>query len=176
MNSAGNSLILIGMPGAGKSTIGILLAKLLAKDFVDTDLLIQLQQNNTLQNIVDNEGYLKLREIEEDVLLNTYYSNHIIATGGSAVYSDKSMAHLKQFGEVVFLDVPLPDLIARVKNIDTRGLARRPGQTFSELYNERYALYQKYADIKVDCGGKDQDEIVEDIISAFAALPEPKMY
>jgi shikimate kinase len=168
MNQFSTSLILIGMPGAGKSTIGILLAKSLAKDFVDTDLLIQLQQNKTLQDIVDNEGYLALREIEEQVLLNTHYGNHIIATGGSAVYSDKSMHHLRQFGQVVFLDVPLAELTIRIKDFDTRGLARKPNQSLAELYNERRALYQQYANITVNCSGKNQDQILEEIIYAEA--------
>lgn len=164
MNQFSTSLILIGMPGAGKSTIGILLAKTLAKDFVDTDLLIQLQQNKTLQDIVDNDGYLALREIEEQVLLNTHYANHIIATGGSAVYSDKSMHHLRQFGQVVFLDVPLAELTERVKDFDTRGLARKPNQSLAELYSERRALYQQYANITVNCSGKTQAQILEEII------------
>ena len=168
MNQFSTSLILIGMPGAGKSTIGILLAKSLAKDFVDTDLLIQLQQNKTLQDIVDNEGYLALREIEEQVLLNTHYGNHIIATGGSAVYSDKSMHHLRQFGQVVFLDVPLVELTVRIKDFDTRGLARKPNQSLAELYNERRSLYQQYANITVNCSGKNQDQILEEIIYAEA--------
>jgi shikimate kinase len=164
MNQFSTSLILIGMPGAGKSTIGILLAKSLAKDFVDTDVLIQLQQNKTLQDIVDNEGYLTLRAIEEHVLLNTHYPNHIIATGGSAVYSEKAMYHLRHFGQIVFLDVTLAELSARVTNIGTRGLARKPNQSFEELYNERRALYQHYANITIDCNGKTQAQILEDII------------
>lgn len=164
MNQFSTSLILIGMPGAGKSTIGIVLAKALAKDFVDTDVLIQLQQSKTLQDIVDNEGYLKLREIEEQVLLSTHYPNHVIATGGSAIYSDKSMQHLRQFGQIVFLDVPLTELTERVKDIDTRGLARHPNQSFADLYHERRALYLQHANITIDCSGKSQAEILEDII------------
>lgn len=168
MNQFSTSLILIGMPGAGKSTIGVLLAKTLAKDFVDTDLLIQLQQSKTLQDIVDTEGYLKLREIEEQVLLKTSYPNHIIATGGSAVYSDKAMQHLRHFGQIVFLDVPLEELTARIKDLETRGLARKPNQSLAELYNERRALYQQYANITINCSGKHQEDIVELIISEEA--------
>lgn len=164
MNQFSTSLILIGMPGAGKSTIGVLLAKALAKDYVDTDVLIQLQQNKTLQEIVDVEGYLTLRDIEEQTLLNTHCPNHIIATGGSAVYSEAAMHHLRHFGQIVFLDVPLEELIARVKDFDTRGLARQPNQSLVELYHERRALYQAYANITINCSGKTQEEILMQII------------
>jgi len=164
MNQFSTSLILIGMPGSGKSTLGILLAKLLAKDFVDTDVLIQLQQNKTLQDIIDDAGYLALRDIEEQVLFNTHYPNHIIATGGSAVYSEKAMQHLRHYGQIIFLDVALNELSARINNIDTRGLARKPNQSFEELYLERRALYQRYATITIDCTGKSQHQILDEII------------
>lgn len=164
MNHFSTSLILIGMPGAGKSTIGLLLAKALAKDFVDTDLLIQLKAGKTLQDIVDNQGYLQLRAIEEQVLLQAHYPNHVIATGGSAVYSDASMHHLRQFGQVIYLDVALEDLQDRIKDLDTRGLARHPDQSFTELFNERRALYEKYADIRIDCKNKSPERIIEEII------------
>lgn len=164
MNQFSTSLILIGMPGAGKSTIGVMLAKALAKDFVDTDVLIQLQQSKTLQDIVDTDGYLTLRAIEERVLLNTHYPNHVIATGGSAVYSEKAMHHLRHFGQIVFLDTPLIELSARIKDFDSRGLARKPNQSLAELYDERRTLYQTYANITVNCSGKTQEEILTDII------------
>jgi len=164
MNQYSTSLILIGMPGAGKTTLGILLAESLSKDFVDTDRLIEQQQQKTLQDIVDSQGYLALRAIEENVLLNMHYPNHIIATGGSAVYSDKVMQHLRHFGQNIFLDVPLSELSARVNNINTRGLARKPDQSFEDLYNERRALYQQYASITIDCAGKTREEILEEII------------
>lgn len=164
MNEFSTSLILIGMPGAGKSTIGIVLAKALAKDFVDTDLLIQLQQSKTLQDIVDNQGYMKLREIEEQVLLNTHYPNHVIATGGSAIYSENAIHHLRQFGQIIFLDVPLAELTERVKDVATRGLARQPNQNFADLYHERRALYLQHANIIIDCRGKTQAQIIDDII------------
>jgi len=170
MNQFSTSLILIGMPGAGKSTIGIVLAKALAKDFVDTDLLIQVQHSKTLQDIVDNEGYLKLRNIEEQVLLNTHYPNHVIATGGSAVYSESAMQHLGHFGQIIFLDVPLIELVERVKDIDTRGLARQPNQSFADLYYERRALYQTHANITIDCTGKNQAQIIDEIIYAEAEV------
>lgn len=164
MNSFSTSLILIGMPGAGKSTLGVMLAKALAKNFVDTDVLIQLQQGKTLQDIVDTDGYLKLREIEEQVLVNAHYANHIIATGGSAVYSSAAMQHLRHFGPIVFLDVGLDELRSRIKDFDTRGLARKPNQGLEELYDERRALYQTYATITINCNGKSQEQILAEII------------
>lgn len=170
MNQFSTSLILIGMPGAGKSTIGIVLAKALAKDFVDTDVLIQLQQSKTLQDIVDNQGYLKLREIEEQVLLNTHYPNHVIATGGSAIYSERAIHHLRQFGQIIFLDVPLAELTERVQDINTRGLACKPDQSFADLYYERRTLYLQYANIIIDCSGKNQAQIIDDIIYAEAEV------
>ncbi len=164
MNKFTTSLILIGMPGAGKSTIGLLLAKALAKDFVDTDLLIQLREEKTLQDIVDNHGYLHLRSIEEDVLRQANYPNHIIATGGSVVYSSAAMEHLRHFGQTVFLDVPLPELHRRIHDFETRGLARQPGQSLDELFHERRALYEKYADISINCYDKTPEQIIDEII------------
>lgn len=162
----GNSLILVGMPGAGKSTIGVLLAKELVKEFVDTDLLIQLSEGKSLQDIIHDHGYEYLREVEERVLLSANYMNHIIATGGSVVYSDAGMRHLKRSGRVVFLDVPLEELERRVHNYATRGIACPPGQTLPDLYRERRVLYHQYADIVVNCTHKSQDELVSEIIYA----------
>jgi shikimate kinase len=153
------NLILIGMPGAGKSTVGVILAKLTARDFVDTDLLIQTSQQRTLQDIVDNDGYLALRSIEGDVLQQLELRNCVIATGGSAVYSDAAMVHLKKDGTVVFLDVDAATLEARVHDFRTRGLAKRPDQDFSDMFRERYDLYTKYADIVVNCVGLSQEEV-----------------
>lgn len=164
----GSSLILVGMPGAGKSTIGLLLAKELVKAFVDTDILIQLREGKALQDIVDDYGYQHLREVEEQVLLESQYLNHVIATGGSVVYSDAGMQHLRTAGRIVFLDVPLEELERRVHNFASRGIARAPGQTLMDLFEERRALYQRYADITIECGSKHQDDIVSEIIYSEA--------
>lgn len=158
------SLILIGMPGAGKSTLGLLLAKNLAKDFVDTDLLIQLEHRKTLQDILHEQGYLALREHEEKVLLNAHYPNHVIATGGSAVYSEVAMHHLKQFGPIVFLDVTIDALEQRIHNMNSRGIARPAGQSFAEVYAERRPLYLRYADIIIDCDHKHIEQLVDEVI------------
>jgi len=157
------SVVLIGMPGAGKSTVGVLLAKKIALDFTDTDLLIQTRHGHALQNIVDTQGYLALRKIEETVILSMNCDHQVIATGGSAVYSAAAMDYLKKHAVAVFLDVALEDIKKRVRDFDSRGIARRADQTFDDLFGERVPLYQKYADITIDCQNKNQDEIAEEI-------------
>lgn len=162
-------IVLIGMPGAGKSSLGVLLAKATMKDFVDTDMIIQLRANQSLQSIVDNSGYLTLRELEEVVLLDLSVQQHVIATGGSAVYSEKGMAHLKTLGPIVYLRVSLEELKRRVKDLPTRGIAAIPGKTLDDLYAERCPLYEKYADITIDCDGKTAEQVVEEIVQAVAS-------
>jgi shikimate kinase len=158
------SIVLIGMPGAGKSTVGVMLAKLTCRSFIDTDVLIQSSQGRPLQDIVDREGHLALRAIEEQVILQFDCRNCVIATGGSAVYSPAAMAHLKQHGILVFLDADQPVLEARVRDLDTRGLAKRPDQSFSQLFEERVPLYAKYADVTITCGRLTHEEVCARII------------
>jgi shikimate kinase len=167
MEKSDSNIVLIGMPGAGKSTVGVILAKRTSRDFVDTDLLIQITQKRSLQDIVDNDGYAALRDIEEAALITLSVQNCVIATGGSAVYSSSAMTRLKSVGRVVFLDVDLPVLEARVHDFATRGLAKRPDQSFADLYCERSALYTKYADITIKCGKLTQEEVCSEIISRF---------
>ena len=161
------SVILIGMPGAGKSTLGILLAKDLGLDFLDTDVAIQVKEENTLQEILEQRGYLALRAVEENVLLTTDCHGKVIATGGSAVYSDKGMAYLKSCGTVIYLDVPLGELRRRIHNYETRGIARRPDQSFASLFEERAVLYRKYADITAVCGDLEPGEMVVQVLEAL---------
>lgn len=158
------------MPGAGKSTVGVLLAKQTSKDFVDTDVLIQVAEGRLLQDIVDSEGYLVLRAIEERVLLGLSCCNCVVATGGSAVYSDAAMQHLKTGGMTVFLDVDIATLNSRVHDYETRGLAKRPEQSFAELFEERLLLYRKYADLTVNCIGLTQEEVCSKIITGMRLL------
>jgi shikimate kinase len=164
---AAPSVILIGMPGAGKSTIGVLLAKELGLGFVDTDLLIQIREGVTLQQILDRSDYLNLRHIEEEVLLELD-CHGLVATGGSAVYSEVSMEHLRGCGPIVYLDVPVDVLRRRIHDYDRRGIARRPDQSFADLFAERTALYRRHADVTVTCTDHLPGAVVDDIVRALA--------
>ncbi len=161
------NLVLIGMPGSGKSTVGVLLAKRLGLGFVDTDLVIQQQQGRTLQDIVDQDGYQRLRQIEEQVLLGLKVTGHVISTGGSAVYSSAAMELLRQDGFVVFLDIPLDEVVARIGDYSTRGISRRPDQTLAELFEERFALYTRYADVTIRGPGLSHDDVCDAVISSI---------
>ncbi|MBL7077329.1 MAG: shikimate kinase [Kiritimatiellae bacterium] len=160
-----DNIVLIGMPGAGKSTIGVMLAKRMAKDFIDTDVLIQVVTAHSLQHILDENGYLGLRDVEEKVILSLDCDNHVIATGGSAAYSDRAMHHLASQGTTVFLDVSFDVIETRVNDFGTRGIARREDQSFRDLFEERRPLYERYAEIAVECGTKNQDEVCDEILA-----------
>lgn len=160
------NIVLIGMPGVGKSTVGVILAKHSARAFIDTDVLIQTEQKTTLQQIVDTSGYLQLRKIEEDALLRLQCDNTVISTGGSAVYSDAAMQHLRAIGVIVYLQLDLPALEQRVADFSLRGLAKRADQSFADLYAERTPLYAKYAEVRIDCGHKTVEEICGEILAA----------
>lgn len=162
-----SNLTLIGMPGAGKSTVGIILAKMLSFGFVDTDILIQISQQKSLQQIINESDHLNLRRIEEIEILSINTANHVIATGGSAAYSEKAMTHLHAISEIYFLKVEFGDILKRIRNFKTRGIAKSEDQTFLELYNERQVLYERYADATIDCSGLDQEEIAEKIAKNY---------
>jgi shikimate kinase len=162
------NVVLIGMPGSGKSTTGAILAKMTSRGFIDTDVLIEAKEGRTLQTIVDQDGYLALRAIEERVLLELNCRDHVIATGGSAVYSQAAMEHLRKQGVIVFLDMDLDTLKARVTDFGARGLAKRSDQSLSDLFAERSALYRQYADITVDCAVCGHEEVCARIIDALS--------
>lgn len=149
------------MPGAGKSTTGIILAKNLSMGFLDTDVLIQINRGKSLQTILDETGYMNLRKIEEEEILRINIGGTVIATGGSAVYSAAAMGHLKSVSTVVFLRAGLDDLRKRITNFETRGIAKGEGQSFGELFEEREVLYRLYADITIDTAGVSQDHTAE---------------
>ncbi len=160
-----SNLVLIGMPGSGKSTIGVILAKRSSHDFLDTDVLIQSVEHRSLQDILDKEGYLRLREIEARVLQGINVQNHVISTGGSAVYSDAAMQHLKRNGTCIYLDVSVDTLRSRITDYETRGIAKRPDQSFADLFEERTQLYRKYADITIRGDGMNQDAVCDAILA-----------
>lgn len=166
MNNKSN-IVLIGMPSCGKSVTGVVLAKILNKKFVDVDLMIQERAGKGLQAIINEDGIDAFKKLEEEVLLTVDFTNAVIATGGSAIYYDAAMEHLKINGTVVYIDVPIEDIKKRLKNIKTRGVAMGKGQTLDDLYNIRKPLYEKYADITVKSYNKNSmEDTVEAILAA----------
>lgn len=158
-----SNIVLIGMPGAGKSTVGVVLAKRLGCDFLDTDVLIQARQGRRLQEIIGTEGLSTFRQIEEATLLGLDCRGTVIATGGSAVYSEGGMAALKAKGTIVFLDLPLEELQRRVRDMDTRGMVIDPGETFADLFARRCPLYRRWAEITIDGRGRSVEELAAEI-------------
>ena len=140
-----NSISLIGMAGAGKSTVGRELANILNFRLIDSDVLIEEQQGKSLQKILDDEGYIRLREIENSVLKNLHFKEIILSTGGSAVYSDEAMKHIQQNSKVIFLDVSFNEILERVPNFHERGFAKAPSQSIEDAFEERQELYNKYS-------------------------------
>lgn len=162
-----SNITLIGMPGAGKSTVGIILAKNLTFGFIDTDVLIQINQQRSLQQIINESDHLNLRTIEEKEILKLNIDKHIIATGGSVPYSRKAMAHLKSISKIVFLNVSYEELERRIKNFATRGISKSPDQTFRDLYEERQIMYRKHADMTVDCNKIDQEQVAIEVTNLY---------
>ncbi len=161
------NIILIGMPAVGKSTIGVLLAKTLILSFTDTDLLIQEKYKKSLCDIINENGTKAFLDIEEDVILNSDFHNSVIATGGSAVYGENAMKKLKASGKVIYLDLSLEEIRKRIGDIKSRGVVLTKGTTVEDIFNDRKALYEKYADIKIDCNNLTAEECVEKIISVL---------
>ena len=145
-----NNVTLIGMPGSGKSTVGVLLAKALGYQFIDTDLVLQQLEGALLQDILDQRGVEAFLDAEEAAVRDLDCAKSVIAPGGSVVCRSGGMARLKELGPVVYLHVPLPELIRRVDNITTRGIAMAPGQTLADVYAQREPLYRQYADLTVE--------------------------
>lgn len=159
------NLILIGMPGAGKSTVGVLLAKQLGLDFVDTDLLLQRRLGLRLQQMINLQGLHSFRKAEEEMLLDLDCDQTLIATGGSVIYSQRGMQHLKRLGQVAYLKISLPRLEQRLSDMGQRGVVIAPGQSFADLYAERTPLYEKYADICVDIDALGVEDVLQKIES-----------
>lgn len=162
-----NNIILIGMPGVGKSTIGVILAKVLGYQFIDADLLIQKEEGKLLKDIIREKGTDGFIEVENRVNSHIEASRSVIATGGSVVYGAEAMEHLKEIGVVVYLKQNLWHLEKRLRNIKGRGVVLRDGQTLADLYEERTALYEKYADVTVDEHGLNIEETLEAVQQAL---------
>ena len=161
------NIILIGMPGVGKSTIGVILAKVLGYQFLDADLLIQKSEGKLLKDIIAEKGTEGFIQVENRVNSRIEAENAIIATGGSVVYGKEAMEHLKSIGTVVYLKQSLPVLEKRLRNIRNRGVVLKKGQTLKDLYREWTALYEKYADVTVDEYGLDIEETVQAVQKAL---------
>ena len=160
-----NNITLIGMPGCGKSTVGVLLAKALGLQFMDTDLLIQQKYKKFLWQLIDEQGTEAFKRMEAGVLLSLGCENTCIATGGSAVYSGEAMRHLQGMSRIVFIDLPCGEIERRVADIRGRGVVIDKGKTLPGLYDERRPLYRKYADITADARGMGVEELLEEIVS-----------
>ncbi|MDA9204699.1 shikimate kinase [Gammaproteobacteria bacterium] len=158
-----NSISLIGMAGAGKTSVGKELARTLGFSFIDSDALIEKQHGKSLQNILDDEGYIKLREIENIALKSIQFNKTILSTGGSAVYSDEAMEHIQQNSKVIFLEVPFSQILERVPSFLDRGFAKAPNQSVENAFGERQELYKKYSDSVVS-NTKDLNSCVSKIV------------
>lgn len=159
-----SNLILIGMPASGKSTVGVILAKVIGYDFIDSDLLIQRREGMRLSEIIKRKGVSGFIEVENDVNASIEATRSVIATGGSAVYGEEAMRHFREIGAVIYLQVDYEVIRRRLRNIQQRGVALREGQTLRELYDERCALYEKYADLIVREGSGEIEDVVARII------------
>lgn len=163
MEKKNNNLILIGMPGAGKSTVGVVLAKKCGYRFVDSDLVIQDQYGKLLHELIESEGIDGFLKLEENVNASLVSEKCVIATGGSVVYEDRAMRHLQELGRVIYLQLSCPAIAARLGDLTERGVTFREGQTLQDLYEERVPLYEKYADDIIACEDKSIREIVTEI-------------
>ena len=158
-----SNIVLIGMPGCGKSTVGVILAKTLGIGFVDTDLIIQQREKRLLQDIIDTDGIQKFLDCESEAVKTLDCDNSVVATGGSVVFREECMKHLKENGKIFFLNVSLPEIKSRLDNINTRGVAADKSQTIDDIFNQRYPLYEKYADYILDLNNSNVEETVEKI-------------
>jgi len=158
------NIILIGMPGAGKSTVGVILAKTLGMKFIDTDIAIQENAGKLLQDIIDAKGPAAFLKTEEATILSLNFHNAVIATGGSVVFSERAMKHLKSKGIVIYLKISFDEMKSRLNNITTRGIVLIAGQSLRDMYDQRIPLYETYADITIDCSKGDFETVVRNVI------------
>jgi shikimate kinase len=167
---ANKNIVLIGMPAVGKSTVGVVLAKRLGRYFLDTDVFIQAILSRTLQEIIDSDGLESFCKIEAEHIGCIDKTNCVIATGGSAVYSESAMRHLKIIGTIIYLKLPLTMLKQRLTDLNVRGVVISKGQTIDDLYARRTPLYEKWADITIDCQNLTHEQVVEKIITKIQEI------
>ena len=163
-----DNIILIGMPGSGKSSVGVVLAKALGKDFLDVDLLIQSREGALLQQILNERGVEAFLDVEGDVIHSVSCSNTVIAPGGSCICRDYAMEHLRSLGTVVYLELSYPEVVKRIHNLDSRGIALQPGQTLKDVYDYRVPRYERYADLTVHADGQSLVETIEAVKEALS--------
>ena len=161
------NIVLIGMPASGKSTVGVILAKVLGMNFIDTDLVIQNREEALLHEIIKSKGVEGFLKCEEDAVLSLDTDNSVIATGGSVVYSEKGMKHLSEAGKVVYLKVDKKELFSRLKNINERGVVLRGGESLEEMYDARSVLYEKYAELLIEEVNSSIEDTVGKIIDSL---------
>lgn len=163
MNS---NIVLIGMPGSGKSTCGVVAAKMLLKNFFDTDLLIQNIEGRSLQNILDTDGNEYFEKAEENAILNLDIKGTVIATGGSVIYSERAMEHLQSLGKIVYLHLSYEQMCKRISNLSTRGVLLKNGKTLKDMYDERLPLYNKWAQVVINCDSNTVEQTANAIARA----------
>ncbi len=168
--SESKNIVLIGMPAVGKSTIGVLLAKRLGRYFLDTDVFIQAVSGRALQEIIDSDGLEKFCQLEAEHILCIDKTDCVIATGGSVVYSDEAMNHLKENGTIIYLSLPLEIIKKRLTDLNIRGVVMSRGQTIDNLYKKRSPLYEKWADVIINCLDLTHEKVVEKIIEELESI------
>lgn len=162
-----DNIVLIGMPGVGKSTVGVVLAKRLGYGFTDSDLVIQDKYGKLLYQLIEEYGVEGFWKLENDVNRNLHPHRSVIATGGSAVYGAEAMEHFREVGTVIYLKLPLEEIRNRLGDLNARGVTMMPGQDLKALYEERVPLYEKYAHKVIECHGKQLREVVELVAAAL---------
>jgi shikimate kinase len=170
MQNPMKNIVIIGMPGAGKSTMGVILAKTLGRNFIDTDIVAQETTGRLLQEIIDDEGTDAFLETEEKTILSLQCHHAVIATGGSVVFSEKAMEHLRKDGVVLYLKISFEEMVRRLNNITTRGIVLVAGQSLRDMYNHRVPLYEKYADITIDCSDGDFENCIGNVMNELHTL------